>query len=365
MPVIAQEAKTVDSLFQQLTEGLRQSGIHHGSSHGISESEVSDAFGRYRIWAGNIGAFQPIETKSSLAYRIRDAPKIEAQITELLNDVAESLDDGKESSFIYKKFLIVTFIACQIVSNVRENRTATLGSKTESLDPAYQDENTQQDKTGSDSEEETSEVREILDSISDAVKNLLRLSIIVRNNTHRDRYSRAASAAMESPFDEHFDIDHVRHKFPELEKSNREWLVHRLGKSITQRRQYLRYCREHHAKISKDVITDEQSSLTANKPIIPTVTRLAPVAKSENSKPTSTLAPTQASTLVLTLGQSLEEEGTEENQSQTSYAISTEEENSISKLSVVALDEISKQEKYFECPYCWQIQAISNQKAWK
>lgn len=211
-----------------------------------------------------------------------------------------------------------------------------------------------------------SEIREIFESIKDAVKNLLRLSIIVRNSTRRDRYSRAASAAMASPFDEHYDIDHVRHKFPDLAESNREWLIQRLGSSITQRRHYLRYCREHHAKISKNATVDNRSSLAPGKPIPPTVIVPVPTSKSENSKPTSTLAPTQASTLALTLGQSLEEEDIEDTQSQTSYATSIEEEGSDgSKLSVVALDDILKHEKYFECPYCWQIQAINNQRSWK
>ncbi|CZR61999.1 uncharacterized protein PAC_11896 [Phialocephala subalpina] len=298
---------------------------------GISESEVSDTLGRYRIWAGNIGAFQHSELKISLSFRICDAPKIAARIAELLGDIAESLDD-----------------AYQIVSNTRENRTAPLSSEAEG---------------DSDSEEEMSEIREIFDSIDDAVKNLFRLSIIIRNSTNRDRYSRAASSAMTSPFNEQFDINHVRHKFPALEKSNKLWLIQRLGRSITQRRHYLRYCREHHAKIARDVSADEQPK-THDEPQ-PMMTGLGSGAKSQKSKPTSTLAPTQASTLVITLSQSLDEEVVEDNQSQTSYAASTEEESGSGKLSVVALEGVSGQEKHFECPYCWQIQAISSQKSWK
>ncbi|KAF8865522.1 hypothetical protein BDZ45DRAFT_415253 [Acephala macrosclerotiorum] len=135
-----------------------------------------------------------------------------------------------------------------IVSNARENRTAPHLSSTESLD-VQQNQEEQRGRDGSDSEEELSEIREIFDSVGDTVKNFLRLSIIIRNSTNRDRYSRAASAAMTSPYNEQFDIDHVRHKFPELEKSNKVWLIQRLGRSITQRRHYLRCCGEHHAKI--------------------------------------------------------------------------------------------------------------------
>lgn len=61
---------------------------------GLSATEVVDTLGRFRIWAANIGALQDIHTKSSLAYRLRDAPKIARQITELLDELAESLEDG-------------------------------------------------------------------------------------------------------------------------------------------------------------------------------------------------------------------------------------------------------------------------------
>lgn len=236
MPPIAHDAKRVDRLFRQVAEALRQGNFQNDVSQGISKSEVSDTLGRYRIWTGNIGVFQQSEPKSSLSFRIRDAPKIRGQITELLDDIAESLDD-----------------AYQIVSNARENRTAPHLSSTESLD-VQQNQEEQRGRDGSDSEEELSEIREIFDSVGDTVKNFLRLSIIIRNSTNRDRYSRAASAAMTSPYNEQFDIDHVRHKFPELEKSNKVWLIQRLGRSITQRRHYLRCCGEHHAKIKSQSV---------------------------------------------------------------------------------------------------------------
>ncbi len=52
------------------------------------------SLGRFTIWAGNIGALQPFESKSSLDYRLRDAQKIAIQIAGLLDDLAELLEDG-------------------------------------------------------------------------------------------------------------------------------------------------------------------------------------------------------------------------------------------------------------------------------
>lgn len=75
------------------------------SQTGISEAEAVDIHGRFRIWAGNVGAFQNSDIKSSLDYRLRDAPKIATQIIELLDELAESLDDGM--SFPVSLFLCI------------------------------------------------------------------------------------------------------------------------------------------------------------------------------------------------------------------------------------------------------------------
>ncbi|KAH6719114.1 hypothetical protein BKA61DRAFT_473803, partial [Leptodontidium sp. MPI-SDFR-AT-0119] len=220
---------------------------------GLSATEVVDTLGRFRIWAANIGALQDIHTKSSLAYRLRDAPKIARQITELLDELAESLEDGV-----------------------------------------------------------------------------------------RDRYAKAAAAAITNPFNDQFDICHVEHKFPTLRKRNDRWLIDRLGRAVTQRRQYLKYCREHHDKTAKEPPSAEPGTLVMRN------------LEASSQMPT-TLIPSAR----------MIEEVVEDTQSQTSYATSTDEENSNATLSVIKLEEVSKGFKQFECPYCWQIQTARNQKAWK
>lgn len=209
-----------------------------------------------------------------------------------------------------------------------------------------------------------SEIREIFESIQDAINNLFRYSIIIRNNTNRDRCAKAAAASISSPFNHDFDIQHVRHKFPALQAKKGEWLIERLGKAITQRRQYLRYCRSHHEK------TWQEPGLRGGPGVNPSNDRrpqaqmkLIPMARSEVSKPTSTLAPTQASTLLLTSGQIIDEEMIDETQSQTSYATSTDEESTNHALRVIQLEDVSKGLQHFECSYCWQIQECRTQKA--
>lgn len=62
----------------------------------LVRSTVGDQFGRFKIWAGNIGALQKASLSSSLDYRLREAPKIVAQIIELLEDLQQTLQEGQK-----------------------------------------------------------------------------------------------------------------------------------------------------------------------------------------------------------------------------------------------------------------------------
>ena len=257
--------------------------------------------------------------------------------------------------------MMLIFSASAIASNERANRT----SSTLEVGPAQADDGNDE---GLEDGEELSEITEIFSSIIETINSLFRFSIIIRNNTNRDRYAKATIASRGDPIQDHFDIQHVREKFPALEAKGKEWLINRLGKAITQRRQYLKYCREHHQKTSVDLITPKLESLQKDAEVTPMqgATKAHTVSgMSALSKPPSTLAQTQASTLILNSSQNVEEEVPEDSQSQTSYATSNEEDSSSSVLHVVQLEDVSKGLDHFECPYCWQILAITTQRAWK
>lgn len=105
---------------------------------------------------------------------------------------------------------------------------------------------------------ETTELDEIFQSLADSISSLFKISLLIRSATPRDRYSKAATS-VKQPFDDTFDISHVSHKHTKLEKKENQWLRNRLGQAITQRRQYLRYCRDHHDKLGADAF--ERSAL--------------------------------------------------------------------------------------------------------
>lgn len=57
----------------------------------LSASAVGDELGRFKIWAGNIGAFQ--RDSRSLDYRLREASQVGDQVTKILEDLDFSLQE--------------------------------------------------------------------------------------------------------------------------------------------------------------------------------------------------------------------------------------------------------------------------------
>ena len=218
----------------------------------------------------------------------------------------------------------------------------------------------------------TSELSEIFGTIKDGITSLMQISIIIRNATPRDRYIQA-QLATKNPFSESFDIAHVGHKFPKVDSEGQEWLKRRLGRAITQRRQYLKYCREHHDKFSRRTEGVVLSS-SGNDPL----TEPGPVSKSQYQVSTIRTTPTSAftSTLASTLQPSKlevarrvaeDDDDTEvisDISSQTSYATSVHDGGSESRLRIPSLDDITSISP-FECPYCWTIQDFSSEKSWR
>lgn len=185
----------------------------------------------------------------------------------------------------------------------------------------------------------------------------MRLSIVIRDATPRDRYIRAISSA-KTPFLDSFDIAHVGQKFPRLEAKGLMWLQERLGKAITQRRQYFKYCRDHHNKFQA---FDENQKLNLEMTEQQGMYRLkhssARPESTVSSVPHSTFAPTDASTLQVSRLRNLDpiaDEAIEElsdNYSQTSYAASVSDPDSESNLHPPKLKDIANTFP-FECPYC-------------
>lgn len=215
-----------------------------------------------------------------------------------------------------------------------------------------------------------SELHENCDIVKDVITSLMKTSIIIRDATPRDRYVKAATTTRQ-PFSDLFDIAHVGQKFPRLDVEGRQWLKERLGKAITQRREYLRYCREHHDKfldLNSDKVSSSQMLPQVDSPLVKT--GLKDRAGTVRSLPASAFASTEASTLQTHRLKPFKERFTAisedlfDSNSHTSYATSVHDNEGEGKISPPSLKDIATTFP-FECPYCWSLQEVKNEKAWR
>jgi hypothetical protein len=200
-------ATVVDAAHRCLASFDTISQISDGHVSGSLPSE--DGRSRYHIWASNLGSLHPGTDRRSADYRLREAPEVVERIVELLEELTEINSDILE-----------------ILSGARTNR---------------------QISESDDDSESSDELSELNLSVGDIITSLFKVSMLVKKATTRDRYAKAASAK-EAAFLAEFDIRHVADKYPKLR--TQPWLLQRLGNAITQRRQFLRYCRNHKHRIA-------------------------------------------------------------------------------------------------------------------
>ncbi|KAJ4344276.1 hypothetical protein N0V95_006190 [Ascochyta clinopodiicola] len=204
---------------------------------------LTDELGRFRIWSGNIGAHK--KGNSSLDYRLREASHIQERVINLL-----------------KNMLVIVENATEIIE----------GNKTPWEDVSDSSSDGTNSTIRSHPETCTSELAQLLANIAETTTCLMRLSIAVRTPAPHDQFK--ASKHIDLAHFEAYDIQHVRGKFPHAQ----EFLITRLGRAISRRRQYLRYREEHHERLGQglpeeDELQESQVPYDAEGPAITTATR--------------------------------------------------------------------------------------------
>ena len=76
--------------FDKLCATLESADLSHGQK--VACSSILDEYGRFNVWAGNIGAHQV--GRVSLDFRLREAGHIKDQVIKLLQYLSEALGDG-------------------------------------------------------------------------------------------------------------------------------------------------------------------------------------------------------------------------------------------------------------------------------
>ena len=195
--------------FNQLQERVEQPNYSYEEE--VSSVTWGDELGRLRIWAANIGAHQT--GQSSLDFRLRDASHISKQVTNLLRDLDQSLNDiFEELSEAVKK-----------------------DSEDDGTSAAWSDDNP------------TTELQQLHAEVVNIIDCLYQLSMLIRKPAQHDLL--VGSRIGDKAEFEFYDQEHVRNLHPKTE----EQITQRLGRAITRRRQYFNYRERHHRKLAQGI----------------------------------------------------------------------------------------------------------------
>jgi len=207
----------------------------------------------------------------------------------------------------------------------------------------------------------TSELQQLMSDVVEVITCLLRLSMAIRNPAPHDQFM--ASGQIDISSFESFDISHVQAKFPCAEG----YLITRLGKAISRRRQYLKYRNERHKKLAQGIEDVIEAPKAVAEPIGIEVARTE-VTRTDTApteiNPESTVASSiplamKAPTTYIDPDEDVYSEG---ELSQTSYATST---NESTKLRPPPIPKEAQEGTPFECPLCFMIISIRSSHSWK
>ena len=196
------------------------------------------------------------------------------------------------------------------------------------------------------------EAHTLLEIIGESLNSLFRVAILTRKTAPRDRFQHALRSS-KSAFPPSFDIDHVRHKHPKLSKSP---LSTRLGTAIAQRRQFIKYSREHAARLAAVEIEFGDAD--------------GPDAKAHHETATTARQSSKATTFVhqpaLDVARQLDDslELVEEQDNMSIMTASTSND-SFAVLRLPRLADISSGRGPFECPICFTLQSFQQERAWR
>ena len=91
---IASRVATCLKDFRNLHDALEENTPQEFEVASLLKGLLADNIGRFKVWAANVGAHQ-FARKSSLDYRLKDAPQIKNSVVRLLDDLSGMLLEGE------------------------------------------------------------------------------------------------------------------------------------------------------------------------------------------------------------------------------------------------------------------------------
>ncbi|KAL2049167.1 hypothetical protein ABVK25_010596 [Lepraria finkii] len=321
----------------------------------LSPLAVEDELGRFKVWAGNIGALQ--SGRSSLDYRLRDAKFVKTHIVKLLEGLNDSICQATEVTTQRR----VPYDEMVVPSEDVENSSSSSSSS-------------EQDHQ---SLESTSELQDRYLAIVDTLDRLYKQSIAIRSSAPRNRTSKAASYIQKDECGndvgvlfQTYAVERIRRAYPQAT----DFLVRRLGNAVSQRRRHFMYERVRrkrrtlvtHALDPADTLPPTQKrAKEALEASSSTSLGSAGVVKTHSKYDPSSLATGQPSDFTATTYIPRDDESDHGRSVVSTSTMATFIQDK--ELEIPPVPESGTTGKDFECPYCCTIVTAKtgSEKAWK
>ncbi|CCC13791.1 unnamed protein product [Sordaria macrospora k-hell] len=320
---------------QQKLKGLL-AVLENGSapvSTTVTAPSVQDAFERFMLWAGNLGALRKPTSKLSLDTRLANSQEVRDYIDREIKNMCEALED-----------------LMNIVNGSKPNREIGSIYSSDSED----DFDTDSDETESSTSYfhgPVDEAGSLLQVTSQGIRSLLKIGILIRQPTSSgtDRFRRACRDST-SIFLDTMDIHHVQDKYPKLGRGAKS---ERMGKAIAKRRQFIHYCRDHKSNLAAEEIERKDTSH-------PQIGSQKATTAKQSSKATTFIAKANMMETLQGSGDVLEDE--EDAVSHCSVSTTSE---SLAVLKLPRLADLSPDNDPFECPICYTLQQFRSEQSWR
>ena len=216
------------------------------------------------------------------------------------------------------------------------------------------------------------ELQMIFIAIKQIVDLLYEHSIIIRNATPLDKLAKAAKENV-SHFQQ-WDLRHTREKFDQLEPEN--FLVKRLSKANTRRRQLFKYLEKHQGKLSRGVLPAKQvlqemppnhNDKNSQGMHAHEETSQPEAAASSKSGPSINATTVNTQTTIATFKEPEEIEAEELDDGRFSETSSAKSEDAAAEdtIPIPAPPKGALDDKPFQCPYCYDILRVTDLPSWR
>ena len=334
------------------------------SNDKATAQRLLDEFGRFRVWAGNAGTHQ--NGGKSLDYHLKEASHIHAKLTELLEELSNSLQEGGFETAPNTDLNLYNtgFQALKLIEvgedNYSPNSQVSLGEEfMGELGPL-------EDQGG------PSEFEGLMSDISHIITCLNNFSTAIQNPAPKDCLHKIS--LVDISYFEILDIKHIDKMFCPVDPNDRfkvaKYLTERLGKANTKRRQLLIYYKAYLKKIPR--YADHSTSSRVSMERYELTNTSIPTMEYENSRVLAKILDLKKAATVYTMtgsqtiepaSQKITIEQDEDQLSLSSFSTSTNHTMRI-RVPSPPIDNAFRG-KPFSCPYCFNIIKIRSRQDWK